>query len=315
MPLPWAKGSRKIEAAMKADREDELALRVAIGALKRAWLEIEPHYRSASIAVGEKPDGPVTAADRTANRLIASALQSVFPPSEYGYLSEEIDHGLARLRRDRVWIIDPIDGTHDFIERKGNFCLQAGLVRRWRGVHRPAAGVVYHPTEGLMYAALRGRGAWVEGVGDSGRTRPLRVARRRGPAGLRTVQSRSHVTPALVGLLAALQPAKTISMGSMGLKICEVAAGRADFYVNVGLGVTKDWDSCAPEAILTEAGGRVTDLRGRPLPYNARDPRRHLGILASNGACHEAVLAAIRAHFARPEARAPEGFREALGIG
>jgi 3'(2'), 5'-bisphosphate nucleotidase len=262
----------------------------------------------------EKADGPVTIADRLANHIIVNELQAVFPPREYGCLSEEIDHGAGRLRRERVWIIDPIDGTHDFIDRLGNFCIQIGLVRRWRRSFVPAAAVVYHPTTERVYAALRGRGAWVEDAAGRGRPRRLRVSRRKGPAGLRALTSRSHSTPALVDLVKAFRPSRIVSMGSMGLKICRIASGEADFYVTIGLGATKEWDSCAPHLILSEAGGCLTDLRGQELSYNGRDVRRHFGLLATNGRSHEGLLLAIRAHFANPGVQAPPGLREMLGI-
>jgi len=126
--------------------------------------------------------------------------------------------------------------------------------------------------------------------------------------------SRSHRTEALDCLMKALRPKSALSTGSVGLKLCRLAMGEADFYPNLSLGGTKEWDTCAPELILTEAGGRLTDLRGRALQYNRKNVDNERGLLASNGASHRQLLNAIRKHLADPGSLAPRGMRKCLGM-
>jgi 3'(2'), 5'-bisphosphate nucleotidase len=308
-----ARISYESRRVMQASREDELAVRVAITVAKAAWETIGRYY-GGLFEVHQKPDGPATTADREADRLIAEKLQEVFPASEYGYLSEETEHGFVRLRRERVWIIDPIDGTHDFIDGTGQFCIQIGLARRLEGAFRPVASVVYEAVAGRIFSALLGRGAWVESAAGNEKPRRLRVSRRKKSSGLRAVMSRSHRTEALDRLMESLRPASALSTGSVGLKLCRLALGEADFYPNLSLGGTKEWDTCAPELILTEAGGRMTDLRGGALRYNRRNVDNQYGLLASNGACHQQILSAIREHFSDPRTLAPRDMKKCLGI-
>ena len=299
---------------MQATREDELALRVAKSVAKDAWEEIA-HYYGGSYKVHEKSDGPATTADREADRFIANKLQEVFPAGEYGYLTEETERGPGRLRRDKVWIIDPIDGTHDFIDGTGQFCIQIGLARRLRGRFRPVASVVYEPVAGRVFSALLGNGAWAESAAGDQKPKRLRVSRQSKPSGLRAVISRSHRTEALDCLIESLRPASALSTGSVGLKLCRLALGEADFYPNLSLGGTKEWDTCAPELILSEAGGCLTDLRGGALRYNRRNVENEYGLLASNSACHQQILRAIREHFSDSRTLAPKGMEKCLGAG
>ncbi|MCX7013218.1 MAG: 3'(2'),5'-bisphosphate nucleotidase CysQ [Candidatus Sumerlaeota bacterium] len=296
---------------MKLDREDELALRVAVAAAKAAWKAIAGYY-GGSLEIRDSPDGPSTTADRLANRVIVERLQEVFPPEECGYLSEESADNVERRERNRVWIIDPLDGTLDFIEHKDSFCIQIGLVRRWHARYRPVASVVYAPIQGRIVTALSGRGAWAMDAEGAAAPKRLRVSGRSRLEELRTVMSRSHVTPALERLTQALRPAEVLRFGSLGQKVCAIAEGEADYYLNVTPGSTKEWDCCAPELILAEAGGRMTNLRGTDLAYNKRDVRDRLGLLASNGASHEALLAAIRRHLARDADESLAALREAM---
>ena len=298
---------------MQASREDALAVRIAKSVARAAWEKVG-HYYGGSYKIHQKPDGPATTADREADALITEKLQQVFPASEYGYLTEETEHGLGRLRRERVWIIDPIDGTYDFIDGTGQFCIQIGLARRIRGRFRPVASVVYEPVAGRIFSALLGEGAWVESVNEDAKLKRLRVSRRKKPGDLRAVMSRSHRTEDLELLMKALGPKSILSTGSVGLKLCRLARGDADFYPNLSLGGTKEWDTCAPELILTEAGGSFTDLRGRALEYNRKNVDNEHGLMASNGVCHRQVLSAIRKHFADEETATSNKMKTCLRV-
>jgi 3'(2'), 5'-bisphosphate nucleotidase len=212
-------------------------------------------------AVELKDDrSPLTAADRAAHATIAAGLQRL--PLRLPLLSEESVGNEREERRlwPRFWLVDPLDGTKEFIKRNGEFTVNIALIDG----HRPVAGVVVAPALGTCYFGALGHGAFKR-VGDQ--TRPIAVSR---PAArpLRVVGSRSHATPELEQFLATLGPHELKSMGS-SLKICLVAEGEADIYPR--LGPTSEWDTAAAEAVLLAAGGSLIDLEGQPLSYNARE--------------------------------------------
>lgn len=224
----------------------------------RAGAAILEIYRG-PIAVETKADlSPVTEADRTSHRIIAVGLAEFTP--ELPVLSEEGRDTPFDERRSwgRFWLVDPLDGTKEFIQRNGEFTVNIALVEGGR----PVWGVVYVPAQDTLFWGGAGRGAWVRR--DAAPPEPLRV--RPAPAdGLTVVQSRSHPSPELDAYLEAFRVAGALSVGS-SLKFCALAEGRADLYPR--LGPTMEWDTAAGQAVLEGAGGRVTDLDGRPLAYN-----------------------------------------------
>jgi 3'(2'), 5'-bisphosphate nucleotidase len=279
----------------------ERLLNDACRATARAWAEIAPLY-AAGAHVEHKPEGPVTEADRLADRLIQEELQALYPTDQYGYLTEETEDNLDRLDRDRVWIIDPIDGTSDFILKNGNFVIQIGLVERDpSGAWEAVLGVVYRPVGGdpalgEMYSAIRGRGGRVEFYNrnePTGRTRELHVSSRSTIERMKAVISNSHRSARLDRFVESLPFHQVRPVGSIGIKLCLIARGDFDFYVNLARGKCREWDICGPGLILTEAGGTLTDLEGRPIRYNQRDVRNHGGMLASNGILHDRFTAEV----------------------
>ncbi|MBN1867298.1 3'(2'),5'-bisphosphate nucleotidase CysQ [Candidatus Sumerlaeota bacterium] len=256
---------------------------------RMAWRRIESYY-GGSYRITEKRDGPATQADHEASETIVGELGRLFPDD--GLLSEEAEDNLERLHRERVWVIDPIDGTNDFIDATGSFAIQIGLVVREKNSCRPVVGVVYQPIGDRMYSASRGEGAWVESPSE-GRTR-LRVSSVNRLEEMVTVATRSHRTPSIEKILDGLRPRDVVTMGGMGLKIARIAEGSAEYYVNDTRGRCKEWDLCAPEILLSEAGGKVTDLTGNGFHYNKSDVRLHEGILASNGVCHAELCERVR---------------------
>ena len=178
-------------------------------------------------------------------------------------LSEEAEAAHAfEVRRGwrELWLVDPLDGTREFIGRNGEFTVNVALVRD----HVPVLGVVAAPALGLTYYAARGHGAWC----SDGKSGPKSIRVRAASDPLVVVGSRSHRGDSLDGLLAKLGPHELRPMGS-ALKFCLVAEGAADFYPRLGL--TSEWDTAAAQAVLEVAGGAVTTLDGAPLRYNARD--------------------------------------------
>lgn len=283
-----------------------------------AWTAIRPFYRG-SYEIFEKSDGPATEADRLADRLIMDGLRQNCPEPEYGYLTEESEDRFDRLASSRVWIIDPIDGTKEFIAGTGNFVVQIGLVEPdAAGEWRPVVGVAYRPVAEMMYFAIEGQGAWRRhwpagqsdllpafdpqtGAPMVGAERIL-VTDRNTIGSLRSVLSNTHRSSRLVRLIQSLNLESYWHIGSLGVKIAVIAEGGAELYINL-YGKTKEWDSAGPHVILTEAGGRLTDLEGNPVRYNQRDVWQHNGLIASNAVIHDEVVELVQKYL-REEERA-----------
>lgn len=201
-------------------------------------------------------DSPVTDADEKAESLITAALQRISP--DLPIIAEEaVAAGRIPDEGDRFWLVDPLDGTREFIKRNGEFTVNVALIERGE----PVIGIVHAPALGQLYAGQAGAGAYLH---DSNGRRPISV--RTPPAqGLTVVASRSHGNPAaLDAFLAGRRVAASMTAGS-SLKLCLVACGQADLYPR--LGRTMEWDVAAGHAVLAAAGGRVTDIDGAELRY------------------------------------------------
>jgi 3'(2'), 5'-bisphosphate nucleotidase len=227
---------------------------------------------------------PVTEADRAASALIVDRLRAAFPQDVI--LSEEIPDDGSRLGRSRVWMVDPIDGTSDFIAGDTGFVVMIGLSIDGR----PQVGAVAHPLTYQVYGGIVGAGAWLQKP-DGTRTR-LRTSTLANPPGIRLVASKTHRTPRVDAVKRALGIVDELNVGSVGLKIGLVSEAARDLYVYTG-GRTKIWDTCGPEAILLGAGGRLTDLDGQPLTYDQPDLYNRRGIVASNGPLHDFVITTL----------------------
>jgi 3'(2'), 5'-bisphosphate nucleotidase len=201
-------------------------------------------------------DSPVTAADQRAEAVILAGLKALTPDTPV-VAEEAVAGGAVPEASERFWLVDPLDGTKEFISRNGEFTVNIGLIEHGR----PVLGLVLAPALGRLFGGAVGLGAWLEDV--SGR-RP--IACRAVPAeGLTVVASRSHGDEtALDAFLAGRKVAGRTNAGS-SLKLCLVAAGEADLYPR--LGRTMEWDIAAGHAVLRAAGGRVTTLSGADLGY------------------------------------------------
>jgi 3'(2'), 5'-bisphosphate nucleotidase len=230
----------------------------------------------------DKKDGPVTAADLAANRYILEKLQAVFPEDKFGYLSEETHKGTEPIANDWVWIIDPLDGTRDFIDKTGEYALHIALA--YQG--RPMVAVVAIPEAQKIYYASKGHGTFVET--KDGKITPIKVSERNKLEDLYLVVSRTHRDDRFQALIDALPLKDRNYMGSVGGKISTLLEQTSDVYISLsGKSAAKDWDFAAPELILTEAGGKFTHANGDPLIYNRGDVRQWGCLIASNGHCHK----------------------------
>lgn len=179
-------------------------------------------------------------------------------------------------------MIDPMDGTREFIEDRDEFAVQIGLV-----VDRtPVLGVVYQPTAGKLYYAARGLGAFLDSGGSVSK---LHVSAEQVASRLTIVESRSHRSARVAAIRQQLRIAESVVTGSVGLKVAMVCEGRAHLYVHPGPR-THLWDTCGPEAILREAGGRMTDISNALLRYDTAEICNLNGIVATNGVIHDRVV-------------------------
>jgi 3'(2'), 5'-bisphosphate nucleotidase len=259
-------------------------------ALAREAGKMALRYRGGDYEVELKPgDEPVTVVDRKSSEMIVRGLTEAFPDDVV--ISEENADDLRRLHAQRVWYIDPIDGTKDFIRGLEGFSVMIGLTVN----HRPQMGVVYQPVGDRMFWA-DGQGAYFKAPGEE--PRKLAVSTLSDPAQVRLVASKSHRDKKLDEVKSALGIDNEFNIGSVGLKLCIIALGERDLYVNPSP-YCKSWDTCAPEAILHAAGGKMTDVHGDALRYDERDTRRTRGLIASNGTLHDAVIERMRPLFPR----------------
>jgi len=266
-------------------------LEVAERAVRAAGSAILGHYRRDGLRVEIKPDNsPVTEADLDANRTIVALLEAAFPDD--AILSEELPDPPARLGRRRVWIVDPLDGTRDFISRTDHFCVHVGLAVD--GV--ATVGAVLQPVAGALYSACAGGGAFLQPGGATTSRVPLRVSNRKVPAEMRVGVSRRNPSGRLGTCLTATGLDRQVVALGASVKYMALAHGDLDLVVNLSPG-EMEWDTCAPEVVVREAGGLWTDGDGRPFRYNLPDPAHHRGSIASNGGCHAALIELLAPHF------------------
>jgi 3'(2'), 5'-bisphosphate nucleotidase len=236
-------------------------LQEVIGIAKRAGAAIMEVYAH-GIEVQHKADNsPLTQADLAAHHIIEAGLTELTP--DLPVLSEEsasIPYD-TRKQWDRYWLVDPLDGTREFIKRNGEFTVNIALIEH----HQPVLGVVFAPALDLLFYAAQGQGAYRQLANRE----PQRIyARTFDPTQVAVAGSRSHAGGELTRFLDRMGPHLLISMGS-SLKICLVAEGRADVYPRLGL--TSEWDTAAAQCVLQEAGGKLIDTQGRVFKYNLKD--------------------------------------------
>jgi 3'(2'), 5'-bisphosphate nucleotidase len=248
---------------------------------------LKSYYRGSNedLDVLDKAEGPVTVADKAVDRHLLDGIQAMCGDS-CGYLTEETyQPGDLELPQDWVWIIDPLDGTRDFIDKTGEYAIHIALTYQ----HRPVLAVVTIPESDRLYAAIIGGGTW-QITADGVRTH-RQLARSKKLTDLIVVASRNHRSEKLVQLLARLPCQQQLAVGSIGCKIAAIVEYRADLYISLsGKSAPKDWDLAAPELILTEAGGKFTHQDGSQLRYNQGDVSQWGCLIASSGEWHQQLL-------------------------
>lgn len=229
------------------------------------------------------PDDPVTEADHRANHLICGRLRQTFPGIPI--VSEESPPAdWAQYREsDRVFFVDPLDGTREFVAKNGDFVVMIGLVE---GEH-PTHGVLHAPTTGTAWAGSIGEGGFRKDISGNMQVLPPLAERPLDQA--RVLVSKSRKSSLCAEAISLLAPSEVLSVGSAGLKAAAVVDGRADIYLAPEFAGSR-WDSCAPEAIIRALGGIFTDVGGQPLDYRAAGVENDRGAVAASPGLHREVI-------------------------
>jgi myo-inositol-1(or 4)-monophosphatase len=239
-------------------------LNTAERAAKQAGAMIMGLFKGKYDVQEKSKNNPVTTADLEANRLIRETIQKSF--SKDGWLSEEDKDGTERLQTSRVWVIDPIDGTKEFIEGVRQFAVSIAFVEDGR----PKVAVVFNPAKDRFYKAAAGQGAFLN-------DQPIRVTLRREIDGARLLVSRTEPRRKFQVFVdrCEIKP-----IGSIAYRLAKVAAGEGDGTLTFRS--IHEWDICAGVLMVEEAGGKVVDGSGKDLLFNQPEPR-HRGVVAANG--------------------------------
>nr|WP_290668549.1 3'(2'),5'-bisphosphate nucleotidase CysQ [Ardenticatena sp.] len=261
----------------------EYELEVAQQLAREAGALLLQYRDNVGTVIDKGRNSPQSEADRASNRLLVESLHARFPND--GILAEESPDTMRTQTHRRVWVIDPLDGTREFLDGIDQFVVQIGLVVDGR----PVLGVVYQPSSDHLYYGIVGEGAWLEHAGE---TTPLRVSDRDDPATFRAVVSRSHGEGITAEMLKRLGITDVARIGSVGMKVAALLEQQAEVYIHPSPH-TKLWDTAAPEAVLTAAGGVMTDCHGRPLVYEANVVKNLYGVVASNGRAHRKLISIV----------------------
>ena len=265
-----------------------IARKVAWGASDLLRSYYHGTAKNPDLDIQYKQNEPVTAADVAVSRYILEQLQEALGNEDFGYISEETyQSSLGKQSSPWVWIIDPLDGTRDFIQKTGDYAIHIALVQN----SRPVLAVVALPEAEKLYFATKGMGTF---VATREQCFPIQVSCGRPIEDLTVVVSRSHRHEQLDYLLQKLPCQNHKSVGSVGCKIATILEKQADLYISLsGKSAPKDWDLAAPELILTEAGGKFTHFDGSLLQYNNQDINQWGGLIGSNGEHHQQLCEAV----------------------
>ena len=253
--------------------ELDLALEAAIKG-GNAIMEI---YKKDFNASTKENDEPITEADLASNKIIKEVLKK----SEHYILSEEDKDDSSRLNEKILWVVDPLDGTSDFIDKTGEFTVMVALVQD----KKPVLGVINWPYGKTIYIAQKGKGAFRY---SNGSWEKVAVSKTDELKNCKAVGSRHHLSEKEKDLIQKLEIPEFISVGS-SLKVGKISCGEADVYLTF-TDKMKEWDSCASNCIVTEAGGKMTDMLGSEITYNNKIVNHQKGILVTNGLLHEKIL-------------------------
>ena len=256
-------------------------LELAIIAAKSAVEKILEVYNGNFKISQKNDDSPVTDADLKSNETIKKILSK----TRYQILSEEDKDDKSRLRKNIIWIIDPLDGTSDFIDRTGEFTVMIALIKD----KKPILGVIGWPTENTLFVAQKGKGAYRYA---NNKWEKLSVTKIKNISECRIVGSRHHLSEKEKLFIEKLNVKNFTSIGS-SLKVGKISSGDAEAYITT-TNKMKEWDSAASYCIISEAGGKMTDMSGNEITYNNKKVFHENGILVTNGLIHEKIIAEFK---------------------
>jgi len=258
-----------------SDKIPELDL--AIKAAKEAGNAILEIYLEDYNTFTKNDDSPITDADLKSNEVIKAILSK----TEHMILSEEDKDDLSRLSKDMIWIVDPLDGTSDFIDKTGEFTVMIALIKN----KKPILGVIAWPTENTLFVAQKGSGSFRYSNNEWEKISVTQVTELEK---CRTVGSRHHLSDKEKAFIKKLGIKKFTSVGS-SLKVGKISSGEAEAYITT-TNKMKEWDSAASYSIISEAGGKMTDMLGNDITYNNKEVHHLNGILVTNGLIHDKIV-------------------------
>lgn len=249
-------------------------LEVALDAVKKASKVVMEVYTSSDLGVEIKQDNsPVTKADKATDELIRGLLSSAFP--NYGLLTEESIDDKSRLEKDYVWIVDPIDGTKEYVAHSGEFTINIGLSYK----HKPVLGVIMIPVTGEIYYAVKDLGSFYLKDKDA---KPIRIHCNDKTKDLTTLVSRFHSNETEQNMIKKHSDViKHQKVVGATIKGCYIAHGYAEMSYRFSSN-TKEWDTCAMQAIVEQAGGYILKFNGEPIHYNREDVYNRDGYIIVN---------------------------------
>ena len=252
-------------------------LEIAVNAAIKAGETILDIYDGNFRTTTKTDDSPVTDADFKSNEIIKKILSK----TNYSILSEEDIDDPKRLSENTIWVIDPLDGTSDYIDKTGEFTIMISLIKN----NEPILGVISWPTEKTLFVAQKGSGAFRY---SNNEWTKISVSKISDLSLCRTVGSRHHLTDKEKNFIKKLGIVNFTSIGS-SLKVGKISSGEADAYITT-TDKMKEWDSAASHCIVHEAGGKMTDMLGNDISYNNKDVYHHNGILVTNGLLHDKIV-------------------------
>ena len=252
-------------------------LDLAIKAAKEAGNTILKIYEKDFKTFTKTDNSPVTDADLQSNKII----KEILSVTKHSILSEEDVDDKNRLSNDMVWIIDPLDGTSDFIDKTGEFTVMIALIEN----QKPILGVIAWPTEKTLFVAQKNCGAFRY---SDNKWEKISVSKISELPKCRTIGSRHHLSDKEKDFIEKIGIKDFTSIGS-SLKVGKISSGQAEVYITT-TNKMKEWDTAASHCIISEAGGKMTDMLGNELTYNNENVYHQNGILVTNGLIHEKIL-------------------------
>jgi 3'(2'), 5'-bisphosphate nucleotidase len=252
-------------------------LDIAIKAVNDAGNAILEIYQRDFTISKKSDDSPITDADLKSNEVIKKILSQ----TQHVILSEEDNDDKSRLSKEMIWIVDPLDGTSDFIDKTGEFTVMIALIKN----KKPILGVIGWPTEKTLFVAQKGSGAFRYSDDE---WQKITVTTEIELTKCRTVGSRHHLSDKEKLFIKKLGIKNFTSIGS-SLKVGKISSGEAEAYITT-TNKMKEWDSAASYCIISEAGGKMTDMLGNDITYNNREVYHQNGILVTNGLIHDKIV-------------------------